>query len=216
MEPLRVIVTGYGPFGGIQTNPSDVLGRKVSAMGVPGAVVEYRRLDVNHDAVDGFVENVRHTDGFIEEMRHDPPAVIMSLGYGGSLAQVEEQPNNRIGGGREGQTHPKGPIVPGHPEVLKTDLPVTDIEAALSKVKDRTIGTHILDEAHHRTYQPDRSEYLCNYINYRLTDTFGGNDAVGKATTAGFLHVSDATQPEELHAVLQAIVAHHQAGILTP
>lgn len=188
------MLTGYGPFMNVPVNPSDTIGRQVSQMGVSGGQIEYHRLDVNHDAVDSFVR----------DMRANPPDVLLSLGYSAGGAQVEELPENRIGGGRQGETHPAGPIVAGEPPTLPTKLPVNDIEAALQRLPNRTIGTHISVGP---TYRPDRSAYLCNYIDYLETDTFAA-----QPTTAGFVHVNNSTTPQEVQTLLQAIVNYQNAS----
>ena len=128
--PLRVVVTGYGPFGGRSVNPSDTLGQQVSQMPVDGATIEYRRLDVNHDSV----------DGFMNQILKNPPDVVMSLGVSWK-PQLEELPENRVGGGREGESHPAGPILPGHPGTIPTDLPTEKLEKALSSFPGRRLGT---------------------------------------------------------------------------
>lgn len=192
-SPLRVLVTGYGPFQGIQNNPSDRLAREVSQMPVAGANLEYRRLEVNHDSV----------DRFIDEVRKNPPDVIVSMGVS-SKAQLEELPKNWIGGGREGETYPAGAIVPGQADTLPTELPVTQIEQSLQGVANRTVGTHLSDPH----YGPDRSGYLCNYLNFKLTDAFAANPR----TTAGFVHVTNATHKEEIHRIVQTVVQAHGAA----
>lgn len=196
--PLRVVVTGYGPFGGRTVNPSDTLGQAVSQMPVDGATIEYRRLDVNHDDV----------DLFMNRMLKNPPDVIMSMGVSWK-PQLEELPNNRVGGGREGESHPAGPILAGHPDLIPTDLPASKLEKALSGFPSRLVGTHFNDA----NYQPDRSAYLCNYLNYRLSDAFSGDSAQGKATTAGFFHITDRVSKEEMHLALQTICQHHRESL---
>ncbi|MFN8613543.1 MAG: hypothetical protein U0931_38750 [Vulcanimicrobiota bacterium] len=197
-KPLRVVVTGYGPFGGRSVNPSDTLGQAVSKMPIADAEIEYRRLDVNHDAVDRFVE----------EMIAHPPDVILSMGVSWR-PQLEELPNNRVGGGREGESHPAGPILPGHPDTIATDLPTSSLETALTAFPGRTVKTHFSDP----NYSPDRSAYLCNYLNYRLSDAFAGDSPQGRASTAGFFHITESVTKEEMHLALQTICQHHRESL---
>lgn len=191
-KPLRVVVTGYGAFMGITDNPSANIAQKLAELGVPGAIVEYRRLDVNHGAVDQFVN----------EMRRSPPDVILSMGVS-SESQVEERPENRVGGGVDGDNKPitPGVVRTGARDELRTDLPVEVIDGALKKFGDRReVGTSKSDA----NYSPDRSAYLCNYLGFNLADSFGGTPA----TTAGFVHITDHTPPEQMHALLEAVVAN--------
>jgi pyrrolidone-carboxylate peptidase len=191
-KPLRVVVTGYGAFMGITDNPSADMAQKLAELGVRGAIVEYRRLDVTTDAV----------DAFIAEMRRAPPDVILSMGVTGGQAQVEERPENRLGAALDGKNQPitARTIRPGGPGELPTDLPVEVIDWALSGFGgDRRVFTSRSDPS----YQPDRSAYLCNYLGYHLAAEFGATDA----TTAGFIHINRETPVEQMHALLEAITA---------
>lgn len=191
-SPLRVVVTGYGKFQGIVENPSALLAQILAENGVAGGIVEYRRLDVVPAAV----------DAFIEEMKSNPPDVILSMGVTGGQSQLEERPENRLGGGTDGDENPiaERPIIAGAPETLPTDLPIDSIEWSLRRFGDaRATFTSRSDE----NYSPDRSQYLCNYLGYRLAAAFGEDPKV----TAGFFHVNRETTVDQMHAVLDAIVA---------
>ena len=190
-KPLRVVVTGYGAFMGITDNPSANMAEKLAELGVKGAIVEYRRLEVNHEAVNQFVA----------EMKRSPPDVILSMGVSGQ-SQVEERPENRVGGGVDGDNKEitPGVVRKGAKNDLPTDLPVEVIDGALKKFGDkREVGTSKSDPG----YAPDRSAYLCNYLGFNLADSFGESPA----TTAGFVHVTDHTPPEQMHALLESVVA---------
>lgn len=190
-KPLRVVVTGYGRFMGIENNPSATMAQRLAEAGMPGAIVEYRRLDVTHAGV----------DAFLEEMKKNPPDVILSMGVGGQ-SQIEERPENVVGGGEDGEGKPivPGEVRPGAERELRTDLPVERISRALEKFGGRReVGTSQVDPS----YSPDRSAYLCNYLGFNLANTFGKSDA----TTAGFMHVTDHTPMEQPQAVLEAVVA---------
>jgi pyrrolidone-carboxylate peptidase len=190
-KPLRVVVTGYGKFMGITDNPSANMAQKLSEAGVKGAIVEYRRLDVTQGAV----------DAFMNEMKKNPPDVILSMGVA-PASQVEELPENKVDAAEDGdgKMMTAGEVRPGGKPVLKTDLPVQVIDDSLKKFGDkREVGTSLSDP----NYQPDRSAYLCNYLGYNLASAFGQTDA----TTAGFMHVTDHTPPEQMQSVLEAIVA---------
>jgi len=63
----------------------------------------------------------------------------------------------------------------------------------------RVVGTSKSDP----NYEPDRSAYLCNYLGYNLASEFGGTPK----TTAGFMHISRETPPDQMHSVLEAITA---------
>lgn len=190
--PLKVVVTGYGAFMGITDNPSANMAQKLAEAGVKGAVVEYRRLDVTTDAVDGFVA----------EMRRSPPDVILSMGVTHGQAQVEERPENQLAANPDGNNvmMTERQVRTGGQQELATDLPVETIDNALQPFgADRVVGTSRSD----RNYAPDRSAYLCNYLGYNLATEFGNTPK----TTAGFMHISPETPPAQMHAVLEAVTA---------
>jgi pyrrolidone-carboxylate peptidase len=190
--PMKVVVTGYGAFMGITDNPSSNMAQKLAQAGVPGAVVEHRRLDVTPEAV----------DAFITEMRKSPPDVILSMGVTGGQSQVEERPENHLGAAEDGngQMMTDRQVRANGPAELKTDLPVETIDWALKGFGDqRQVFTSKSDP----NYAPDRSAYLCNYLGFNLATEFGATDA----TTAGFMHITDTTPVDQMHAVLQAITA---------
>jgi pyrrolidone-carboxylate peptidase len=189
--PMKVVVTGYGAFMGITDNPSANMAQKLSEQGVKGAIVEYRRLDVTTEAV----------DGFIAEMRKSPPDVILSMGVSSWKAQVEERPENHLGAANDGNDRPMAEreVRTGGTQELRTDLPVEVIDHALQSYGDhRVVGTSKSDAA----YEPDRSAYLCNYLGYNLATEFGN-----LPTTAGFMHVTPSTPVDQMHSVLEAVTA---------
>ena len=193
-KPLRVVVTGYGAFMGITDNPSSNIAQKLAEQGIRGAIVEYRRLEVNHTAV----------NAFIDEMKKSPPDVILSMGVS-SHSQVEERPENNVGGGVDGDNKPITPGVVregGLPE-LKTDLPLDAINSALGVFgAERVVGSSASDPH----YQPDRSAYLCTYLGYNLADAFGQSPK----TTAGFVHITAETPVDQMHALLEAVAARQR------
>lgn len=191
-KPLRVVVTGYGAFMGITDNPSANMAQKLAERGVKGAIVEYRRLDVTPAAV----------EQFMTEMRKSPPDVILSMGVTHGQAQVEERPENHLGAAPDGnnQMMTERKVREGGPQELKTDLPVETIDWALQGFgAERQVFTSKSDT----NYQPDRSAYLCNFLGYNLASEFGATPK----TTAGFMHITPDTKPEQMGAVLDAITA---------
>lgn len=202
---VKVVITGYGDFMGVynesegRPNPSGVMARKLAEMGIENAEVSYRKLEVTTDAV----------DAFMKEMKANPPDVIISMGVA-PKAQVEARPENWLAANEDGhgemmREHAIDGSRPAH-ERIASDLPIDTIEKALadarkSGLKGATIGTPY-NPAEKATYAPDDSAYLCNYLNYNLTEAFGSNDKV----TAGFVHVTSETQPQEMKAVVQAVV----------
>ncbi len=191
-KPLRVVVTGYGKFMGITNNASGTMAQKLAEIGVKGGIVEYHRLDVTPKAV----------DDFMKEMAAHPPDVILSMGVTGGQSQLEELPENHLGAAPDGDDvmMEDREVIPGGQAELHTDLPVDTVEWALKKFGKKRETFTSQSDVH---YSPDRSAYLCNYIGYNLASQF--DDQPG--TMAGFIHVTDHTPANQMHAVLEAIVA---------
>jgi pyrrolidone-carboxylate peptidase len=209
---LKVVVTGYGDFGGTwneaegRPNPSGELAKQLAKMGLSNADVEYRRLDVTHESV----------DAFMKEMETVKPDVVISMGVSGGYAQVEEAPENWSSGSTDGAGNaivegPNDPAIDAHKR-LHTDLPVDAIDKALNgsagALPDgRTIGTHVT-RPRGNAYSPDDSAYLCNYLNFKLTQAYGKDDRV----TAGFVHINPpmdgkpGTTAAEVKVIVQAVV----------
>ncbi len=195
--PMRVVVTGYGAFMGITDNPSATMAQKLTELGLKGAIVEYRRLDVTTDAV----------DAFMAEMKKSPPDVVLSMGVSPDQAQVEERPENFLAANRDGNDKmmKERTILPGQPNELSTDLPVMTIDGALQSYgNQRAVFTSKSDP----NYSVDRSAYLCNYLGFNLAAAFGQSEA----TTGGFMHINATTPVDQMHSVLEAVAAR-QADI---
>lgn len=201
-----MVVTGYGDFGETYSaergrpNPSGLLAHAL-ARTRKGVILESRQLCVTHAAV----------EGFIADMQRDPPDLILGLGVS-PRGQVEESPENwkREAIDGEGQPITAGSINAQRPphERLRSLLPTAFLEAALTEgVADGRLTQRTLATSADETYAPDASGYLCNYLNYRLTESFGP----GAEVMAGFIHVTDATAVDELEIVLDALVRNlHQ------
>lgn len=186
-RPLKVMITGYGPFPGVPQNPSGELVKQLAAMGIRGADVSYEVLPVTHAGV----------DEFIKRMKENPPDVVVSTGVS-SAAQVEPRGQNWKASypDANGNSAPEGEITPGLGD-LPTALPQDEIAARLKK----TFGDMATINA--KTTAPDTSAYLCNYMNFRLLEAFPN----GSKTTAGFVHIIEKTLPEQVQTIVEAAVA---------
>lgn len=191
-KPMRVVVTGYGAFMGITDNPSATMAQTLAERGVKGGLVEYRRLDVTPAAV----------EGFMAEMRKNPPDVILSMGVTHGQAQVEERPENQLDAAPDGNNELMAArkVRERGPDELKTDLPVEAIDWALQQFG---AARQVFTSSSDANYQPDRSAYLCNFLGYNLAAEFG----TSAKTSAGFIHITPTTSPEQMGAVLDAIAA---------
>jgi pyrrolidone-carboxylate peptidase len=191
----RIVVTGFGPYQNFSVNESGEVAKLLATTQIPGAVVEFRILDVSPDAI----------DAFIVEMERVRPAVIISLGYE-SGTQLEERPQNVLsaGGNGLGAQWAGRAVVEGTPAELRTDLPTDVVDGALKSFGwRRSVKTERLD----RDYVPTHDGYICNYLAYQLSVTFGE----APSTAAGFFHVNSRRVTDQLRAVLVAVAAHQRA-----
>lgn len=191
----RIVVTGFGPYQNFSVNESGEVAKLLATTQIPGAVVEYRILDVSPDAI----------DAFIVEMEQVRPAVIISLGYE-SGTQLEERPQNILsaGGNGLGAEWAGRAVVEGAPAELRTDLPTDVVDRALKSFGwRRSVKTERLD----RDYVPTHDGYICNYLAYQLSVTFGE----APSTATGFFHVNSRRVTDQLRAVLVAVAAHQRA-----
>jgi len=194
-ELQRIVVTGFGPYQHVTENESGETAKLLGATQLAGATIEYRILEVSPEAI----------DAFIAEMEIVKPAVIISLGYEG-VSQLEERPQNRLesGGNGLGAAWAGRPVVEGAPAELKTDLPTDVVDQALKSFGfRRKIKTARLD----RDYEPTHDGYICNYLAYQLSVTFGE----APATAAGFFHVNSRRVADQLRAVMVAVAEHQRA-----
>lgn len=188
-RPLRVLVTGYGPFGGYPTNPSGELAKAVGALGVRGAQVVVEVLPVEYGQVEAFVERIRR----------DPPDIVLSMGVGPREVEVKAYNWNAGHTDVAGQPGPgRGEIRAGGEGVLDTNLPIASINERLAG----TFGSAATLASTADPPPPGEGAYLCNYLNYRLLETFRST-----RTAAGFVHISPQTSPAEIQTVLEAVVA---------
>jgi len=150
----------------------------------------YRTQEVHFaEALDGQIGALRPaaTNG-----RHLGPTA-----GGGMVQEAEGGPARRDGNNVQ---MAEREVRAGGARELTTDLPVETIDAALQPFGDaRVVGTSKSDP----NYAPDRSAYLCNYLGYNLATEFAGTPK----TTAGFMHISPQTPPDQMHAVLEAVTA---------
>jgi pyrrolidone-carboxylate peptidase len=194
-ELQRIVVTGFAPYQNFNVNESGETAKLLGASQLAGATIEYRILEVSPEAI----------DAFIAEMEIVKPAVIISLGYESS-AQLEESPQNRLesGGNGLGAAWAGRTIVEGAPAELKTDLPTDVVDRALKSFGfRRNVKTARLD----RDYEPTHDGYICNYLAYQLSVTFGE----APETAAGFFHINSRRVADQLRAVMVAVAEYQRA-----
>lgn len=169
---MRVLVTGFGPFGEIGDNPSAELAR--------GCGQPYRVLRVAFAAV----------EEALIDLRTEPFDALLMIGVaaGAERMRLESVAHNRIGkhADVDGVVTGPGPIDPKAPYQLHGRLWEPSCE---------------LGEADPIEFTTDAGDYLCNYLYFRAIQTFADR-RVGFLHVPTFETLAQAIQTELLDRVL--------------
>ncbi|MHC5057761.1 MAG: pyroglutamyl-peptidase I [Planctomycetota bacterium] len=160
-----VLVTGYEPFGGLETNTSWEVAKRVAGERVAGHEVVAVALPVVWE------ETRAKLAAAVRE--HEPDAVIsMGVGWSGYV-EVERVARNVRGQHKDnrGELPPAREVEPGGPTELRTRLPAGRIAECLDKMG---LPARLSDSA---------GTYLCNEAFYALLR------ATDPDTPAGFIHL---------------------------
>lgn len=168
---MRILVTGFEPFGPWQRNPSGETARHLDGSTIVDAEIKGIVLPVSYTRVSAPLITA------IDEFR---PDVVLNLGQGEAVGvRVERVAVNRCtaprGGDNDGYEPDGEPIVVGGPETYHSTLPVSEIVELLSNVKFNAAPS---DSA---------GEFLCNYVMYTTLHHIATR---ALPVRAGFIHAS--------------------------
>lgn len=147
---VRLLLTGFEPFGGEAVNPSGLLAERLAQEGCAGAEIATRILPVVRYRCIDLVVNA------IEEWR---PDVVIMLGQAGTRPWITPE---RIAINLDDYRSPDNagnqpidePIVPGGPAAYFSTLPV---RAMVQRMTDAGVPAAISNTA---------GTYLCNHVCY--------------------------------------------------
>jgi len=168
---MKVLVTGFEPFGPWQRNPSGETAQHLDGATIVDVEISGLVLPVSfQSAADPLIAAV-------DELR---PDVVLNLGQGSAVGvRVERIAINRCtapaGGNNDGYEPQGEPIVMGGPETYQSTLPVIEIVDLLSNVKFNAAPS---DSA---------GEFLCNYVMYTTLHHIATHNL---PIRAGFIHAS--------------------------
>ncbi|MGO1071665.1 pyroglutamyl-peptidase I [Lysobacter sp. CA199] len=201
-----VLLTGFEPFGGDQTNPSWEAVRQLDGAIVEGHRIAARRLPV------AFGESVRELRAHIDALRPEMVLCVAQAG-GRSLLSIERVAINiddaRIVDNLGAQPIDI-PIVEGGPAAYFGNLP---IKAMLAAVRAAGIPAEISQTA---------GTYVCNHVFYGLMHALSEPGHVG--VRGGFIHIPYSPAQAERHpgaaslatdSVVQALRVAMQTALAT-
>jgi pyroglutamyl-peptidase len=136
----RTLVTGFGPFQGVEVNPSETLAK---ASGVPHVI-----LDVTYAAAEGFVQT-------LDSLSYDN---LLMLGVASNRSQmsVELEAKNLRSGADVAGVSADGVIDLHGPQALKSTMWTHELVELLK-----------LEFPHEVSLSFDAGTYLCNYLYYK-------------------------------------------------
>jgi pyroglutamyl-peptidase len=205
--PLQTLVTGFGPFGNVVSNPTERLLDALVLEEIPGHELTVQSLPTSFERAPQVMRAALEIGG----RGGQPFDILLMLGVapGSPCWRVERVGRNRVDSERSDVDGRRrvGSIVPGGPETLEVHLPVERMLAALEQAG---LPARLSESA---------GEYVCNYLLYT---TLGYLQASGNPARAGFLHVpadeqtfrpgltsapmvSFAAQQQAVRAVLKAL-----------
>ncbi len=168
---MKVLVTGFEPYGPWQRNPSGETARHLD-----GATI----VDVEVTGLVLPVSFTRVTEPLIAAIDSLRPDVVLNLGQGGAVGvRVERTAVNRAkapaGGDNDGYDPQGKPIVEDGPATYNSTLPVNEIVELLTNVEFNVAPS---DSA---------GEFLCNYVMYTTLHHIATRQL---PIRAGFIHAS--------------------------
>jgi pyroglutamyl-peptidase len=165
-----ILVTGFEPFGGHPSNPSEEIAKAVDGRIVGGLAVRAAILPVHH------VEAAREAARLLVE--HDPLVVVhVGLAVGRARIALERVALNVMDyelADNSGYLARAEPCVPGGPAAYFATLPLGEILDALAR---EGVPVYLSNAA---------GTYLCNQTLY---STLHAVTRDGRRTQVGFMHV---------------------------
>jgi pyroglutamyl-peptidase len=168
---MKILVTGFEPFGSWQRNPSGEVARHLDGTTIIDAEIMGIVLPVSYK---------RAAAPLIAAIDEHQPDVVLNLGQGAAVGvRVERIAVNRCtapkGGDNDGYEPHGELIVPNGPETYASTLPVNEIVDLLTNVK------------FHAAPSDSAGEFLCNFVMYTTLHHIAIHQL---PIRAGFIHAS--------------------------
>ena len=180
---MRILVTGFNPFGKHRKNPTQRLAREADGTSVSGAVLAGRVLPTEFRRCDKSIEKA---------LRETRPDAVLMFGLAPNRKKIalecvalnvdhSESPDNA------GRRPWRRAIDPRGPALLEATLPIDRLHAALRRARiPASVSYHA-------------GTYVCNHAFYRTLRRAGRARVV-------FVHVPDRATPRRLRRALDVLV----------
>jgi pyroglutamyl-peptidase len=190
---MRVLVTGFNPFGKHRKNPTQILAKEADRREVGGAVIAGRVLPTEFHRCDRMIGKA------LREVR--PDAVLMfGLAAGRKKISLEcvalnvdhsETPDNA------GRKPWRRAIDPRGPAILESTISIDRLHRALRRARiPASVSYHA-------------GTYVCNHAYYRTLREANG-------AKVAFIHVPERVKPVQLRRALEALVREIAGGNTKP
>lgn len=181
---MKLLLTGFEPFGGSRVNPSQALVEKLAAEGMAGLELQTAILAVDWE---------RGPAGLIAAVERGQPDMIICLGEatGRSQITVERLFVNLLDfaiADNGGQRLEDRPIIAGGPAAYFATLPVRKLVEVMRGVG---VPAGLSDTA---------GTFLCNQVSYTLLHYLSQR---GRVVPAGFIHLP--ALPEQIQTNLPSM-----------
>ena len=168
MPDLRVLVTGFEPFGGDSVNPSWLVAQHLSRASIAGVQVQAVQLP----CVFGLSAQV-----LVQSLAQHQPDVVLALGLaqgreGISIERVAINVDDARIPDNTGQQPIDTPVVPGGPAAYFSTLPIKRLAQGLQQAGH---AAHISQTA---------GTFVCNHVFYALQ-----HHLHGQGVMSGFVHL---------------------------
>ena len=169
---MKILVTGFDPFGGEKINPAlETIKR------LPDAVLGARIIKLEIPTVVG-----KSLAKIQEAVEKENPDVVLSIGQAGGRSEITVE---RVGiniddcrlPDNEGNQPIDEPIVAGGPSAYFVTVP---IKAIVEKIKANKIPASISNTA---------GTFICNHVCYGVAHLAAARTEAGKPMKSGFIHI---------------------------
>lgn len=165
---LKVLISGFEPFGGYSTNPTQEMVK----------YLQNNKLDIENVEIKAITLPVTYFESwdiFKKNIDSFQPDIVLAFGYAPSSSKIrlEKLARNFDGGYKDnlGKSH-SGEIVKKGSNILKSKLSLEKLEEYLIKKK---FDINITEDA---------GSYICNHLFYNLINHIKNRNIIG-----GFIHV---------------------------